>query len=153
MGSGTALAAAECKTWALCSGPGAVQEPERAVAMYEEALQLGAPSSALFAKLARTYAAMHHYKRALAEYAKASRLQPSDPALRLEKVAMLLRMRDTDRASAELDACATLLDVCCPLPLSAPASAHVQSCIPPSITCKISALMCGYSISSSTQHG
>lgn len=87
------------------------QEPERAVEMYQEALQLGAPSSALFAKLARTYAAMHHYKRSLAEYAKAVRLQPGDTALRLEKSDMFLRMRDTDRAAAELDACGALLAV------------------------------------------
>eukprot|EP00892_Ulva_mutabilis_P009788 jgi/Ulvmu1/7181/UM034_0090.1 len=86
-----------------------IQEPERAVAMYQEALQLGAPSSALYAKLARTYAAMHHYKRALAESAKAVRLQPADPALRLEKTDMLLRMCDGGRATAELDACAALL--------------------------------------------
>lgn len=95
--------------------------------MYEEALQLGAPTSALFAKLARTYAGMHHYKRALAEYAKAARLQPGDPALLLEKVAMLLRMRDTDRAAAELDACAALLTVPRPLPLSPPVHTYMRA--------------------------
>lgn len=88
-----------------------LQEPERAVAMYQEALQLGAPSAALFTRLARTFAAMHHYKKALAEYAKAVRLQPSDTALRLEKVDMFLRMRDSERAGGDLDACANLLSV------------------------------------------
>lgn len=96
--------------------------------MYEEALQLGAPSSALFAKLARTFAAMHHYKRALAEFAKAVRLQPGNAALRLEKVDMLLRMRDADRAAAELDSCAELLTVLSPpaLPLLICLQRHME---------------------------
>jgi tetratricopeptide (TPR) repeat protein len=79
--------------------------------MYQEAQQLGSLSAAIFAKLARAYAAMHRYRLAISEYAKAVRLQPDDTDIRLCKVDLLLRVRDLSRASADLDECESFAQV------------------------------------------
>ena len=88
-----------------------MQEPERALAMYRDAMELGSLTAAIFERIARTHAAMHHYRRAIAEYAKAARLRPDDSSLRLAKIDLFITTGDLQRASAEVDACASLLQV------------------------------------------
>ena len=88
-----------------------MQEPERALAMYRDAMELGSLNAAIFERIARTHAAMHHYRRAIAEYAKAARLRPEDSGLRLAKIDLFITTGDLQRASAEANACEALLQV------------------------------------------
>jgi predicted TPR repeat methyltransferase len=80
--------------------------------MYKNAMDLGSLSAAIFERIARTHKAMHHYRRAVAEYAKASRLRPDDSSLRLAKIDLFITIGDLQRASVEVEACELLLQVC-----------------------------------------
>lgn len=73
--------------------------------MFEAALSLAPHTAAIFAKLGATFAAMHRFKQAASEYGKAARLEPENVGLRLQKVAMFVRMRAIEQAHAELDDC------------------------------------------------
>jgi predicted TPR repeat methyltransferase len=79
--------------------------------MYRDALELGSLSAAIFERIARTHAAMHHYRQAISEYAKAARLRPEDPSLRLAKIDLFITTGNLQRASMEVDACDSILQV------------------------------------------
>lgn len=79
--------------------------------MYRDAMNLGTLSAGIFERIASTHAAMHHYRQAISEYAKASRLRPEDSSLRIAKIGMFITTGDFQRASAEVDACELLLQV------------------------------------------
>jgi tetratricopeptide (TPR) repeat protein len=88
-----------------------VQEPERALKMYEDAKELSGSIPEIHSKTAAAYTAMHLYRQALSEHARASRLRPGDIGLRFAKIDLLLRVREADRAAADLDECAAQLQV------------------------------------------
>lgn len=88
-----------------------MQEPERALQMYTDALPLAPHTAALFDKLGAAHAASHAFRAAAAEYGKAVRLEPADSQLRLRKVDMLLRLRDVEHAVVELDECDAVAEV------------------------------------------
>ena len=90
-----------------------MQEPDRALQMYQDALPLAPHSAALFEKLGNAQTAAHSFRAAAAEFGKAVRLAPGDGALRLKKVSVLLRLRAHELAAAELDECDAVTEVCC----------------------------------------
>jgi tetratricopeptide repeat protein 21B len=81
-----------------------IQEPERAIRAYEEALKLNPSDATLASKIGRALVTTHDYGRALRYYESAVAADPTRSALFYELIELMVKLGRLDEATARLRA-------------------------------------------------
>ena len=81
----------------------AIQEPDKAIEAYQEALKIDKNNQYLIRLIGKAYSITHNYQRAIEYYEQAVQMHPKNPDLRLDQAKLLVKNNFLDQAEGILD--------------------------------------------------